>query len=176
MPFVPNNQSLLRILDKFQEGRSHIAVVSRFSVEKAQSVKKAVKRGLTQRLREKVGMGDSSGSESEGEETAAAADDSAKGDDTLRGDGGVLVKDFAADPEAGVPVVRAGRSRRGSKEAGERGMSFAMSTLEQSMPADAALGEADADEVCNPWTVGAQQLTWSSSSSKVSTLRLCLLA
>ncbi|KAJ7497080.1 DUF21-domain-containing protein, partial [Mycena latifolia] len=147
VPFVPNNQSLLGILDKFQEGRSHIAIVSRFSVEKAKSVKKAVKRGLTQRLREKVGMGDSSGSdsESEGEETAAAAaEGSAKGDDTLRGDG-VLVKDFAADPEAGVPV-RTGRSRRGSKEEGDRGMSFQMSSLEQSMPADAVLGKADANE------------------------------
>ncbi|KAJ7502821.1 DUF21-domain-containing protein, partial [Mycena galericulata] len=145
VPFVPNNQSLLGILDKFQEGRSHIAIVSRFSVEKAKSVKKAVKRGLTQRLRDKVGMGDSSDSdESEGEVTTTAGGDSAKGDDTLRSDA-VLVKDFAADPEAGV-LVTAGRSRRGSKETGERGMSFAMSTLEQSMPADAVLGKADANE------------------------------
>lgn len=59
VPFVPNNEPLLGILDKFQEGRSHMAIVSRFSVEKAASVKKAVKRGLTQRLRERVGMGDS---------------------------------------------------------------------------------------------------------------------
>ena len=35
VPFVPNNESLLGILDKFQEGRSHMAIVSRFSVEKA---------------------------------------------------------------------------------------------------------------------------------------------
>ncbi|KAJ6558522.1 hypothetical protein DFH09DRAFT_1365173 [Mycena vulgaris] len=143
VPFVPNNQSLLGILDKFQEGRSHIAIVSRFSVEKAKSVKKAVKRGLTQRLREKVGMGDSSDSESEVEEPAPAADK----DDTLRGDG-ILVKDYAADPEAGVPVpVRTGRrSRRGSKEEGDRGMTFQMSSLEQSMPADAVLGKSDANE------------------------------
>ncbi|KAJ7755743.1 hypothetical protein DFH07DRAFT_885815, partial [Mycena maculata] len=134
VPFVPNNQSLLGILDKFQEGRSHIAIVSRFSVEKAKSVKKAVKRGLTQRLRKKVGMGDSSDSESEGEDTH----DSPQGDETLRGDG-VLVKDFTA----GVSVPT-GRSRRASKEAG--GMSFAMSTLEQTMPADAVLGKADANE------------------------------
>ena len=51
VPFVPNNEPLLGILDKFQEGRSHMAIVSRFSVERATSVKKAVKRGLTQRLR-----------------------------------------------------------------------------------------------------------------------------
>ncbi|KAJ6593659.1 hypothetical protein B0H19DRAFT_1246399 [Mycena capillaripes] len=139
--FVPNNQSLLGILDKFQEGRSHIAIVSRFSVEKAKSVKKAVKRGLTQRLREKVGMGDSSDSESEGE---AEPETSANGgnDDTLRGDN-IVVKDFAADPEAGVPVPV--RKPRNSKEA-ERGSAFQMSSLEQSMPADAVLGKADANE------------------------------
>lgn len=34
VPFVPNNEPLLRMLDKFQEGRSHMAIVSRFSVEK----------------------------------------------------------------------------------------------------------------------------------------------
>lgn len=36
-----------------------MAIVSRFSIERAVSVKKAVKRGLTQRLRDSVGMGDS---------------------------------------------------------------------------------------------------------------------
>ncbi|KAJ2918903.1 hypothetical protein MD484_g1524, partial [Candolleomyces efflorescens] len=74
VPFVPNNEPLLGILDKFQEGRSHMAIVSRFSVEKAASVKKAVKRGLTQRLRERVGMGDtdsSSSSSSEDEEKSS---------------------------------------------------------------------------------------------------------
>jgi metal transporter CNNM len=34
VPFVPNNEPLLGILDKFQEGGSHMAIVSRFSVEK----------------------------------------------------------------------------------------------------------------------------------------------
>ncbi|KAF8152292.1 hypothetical protein B0H34DRAFT_724589 [Crassisporium funariophilum] len=69
VPFVPNNEPLLGILDKFQEGRSHMAIVSRFSVDKAASVKKAVKRGLTQRLRQRVGMGesDSDSDSSEGE-------------------------------------------------------------------------------------------------------------
>ncbi|KAJ3776825.1 hypothetical protein FB446DRAFT_240557 [Lentinula raphanica] len=57
--FVPQNESLLGILDRFQEGRSHMAIVSRFSREKAASVKKVAKHSLTQRLRERV-MGDSS--------------------------------------------------------------------------------------------------------------------
>ncbi|OCH89964.1 DUF21-domain-containing protein [Obba rivulosa] len=79
VPFVPKNESLLGILDKFQEGRSHMAIVSRFSVDRAASVKQAVKRGLTQRLRDKVGMGESgsdtedsdSDSESERDEKAS---------------------------------------------------------------------------------------------------------
>lgn len=64
---MPNNEPLLGILDKFQEGRSHMAIVSRFSAEQAVSVKKAVKKGLTQRLRDRVGMGDSDYSESSSE-------------------------------------------------------------------------------------------------------------
>jgi len=67
VPFVPKNMPLLGILDKFQEGRSHMAIVSRISVEKAASVKKVVKRGLTQRLRDRVGMGESDSSDEEGE-------------------------------------------------------------------------------------------------------------
>ncbi|KAJ3783189.1 hypothetical protein GGU10DRAFT_361611 [Lentinula aff. detonsa] len=57
--FVPQNESLLGILDKFQEGRSHDMLT--FSREKAASVKKVVKRSLTRRLRERV-LGDSSDS------------------------------------------------------------------------------------------------------------------
>ncbi|KAJ3506708.1 hypothetical protein NLJ89_g6718 [Agrocybe chaxingu] len=68
VPFVPSNEPLLGILDKFQEGRSHMAIVSRFSVEKAASVKHAVKRGLTQRLRERVGMGDTDSDSDSAEE------------------------------------------------------------------------------------------------------------
>ncbi|KAF9444552.1 DUF21-domain-containing protein [Macrolepiota fuliginosa MF-IS2] len=69
VPFVPNNEPLLGMLDKFQEGRSHMAIVSRYSVEKAQSVKTAVKRGLTQRLRARVGMDPDSSSSSSDEGT-----------------------------------------------------------------------------------------------------------
>ncbi|KAF7347244.1 CNNM transmembrane domain-containing protein [Mycena venus] len=69
VPFIPNNEPLLGLLDKFQEGRSHMAIVSRFSMEKAASVKKVVKRGLTQRLRERVGMGDSDSSDEEEKES-----------------------------------------------------------------------------------------------------------
>ncbi|KAJ3519637.1 hypothetical protein NM688_g9272 [Phlebia brevispora] len=67
VPYVPNNEPLLGMLDKFQGGRSHMAIVSRFSMEQAVSVKKAVKRGLTRRLLNKVGMGDSDSSSSSSE-------------------------------------------------------------------------------------------------------------
>ncbi|KAF8632705.1 hypothetical protein AX15_001729 [Amanita polypyramis BW_CC] len=76
VPFVPNNESLLHILDKFQEGRSHMAIVSRFSVEKAASVKQVVKRGLTQRLLGKVGIGDADDSPSESSEEDSAGNGS----------------------------------------------------------------------------------------------------
>ncbi|KAJ3881604.1 DUF21-domain-containing protein [Lentinula edodes] len=56
VPFIPQNESLLGILDKFQEGRSHMAIVSRFSVKKAKSAKKAVKQSLARRLKERVGI------------------------------------------------------------------------------------------------------------------------
>ena len=69
VPFVPNNEPLLGILDKFQDGRSHMAIVSRFSVQKAASVKQAVRRGLTQRLLDRVGMGESDSSSSDEEDS-----------------------------------------------------------------------------------------------------------
>ena len=80
VPFVPNNESLLGILDKFQDGRSHMAIVSRFSVEKAASVKKVAKRTLTQRLRQRVGISDSSDSSesSDDEESTSRREASAK--------------------------------------------------------------------------------------------------
>ncbi|KAF5378150.1 hypothetical protein D9615_007632 [Tricholomella constricta] len=96
VPYVPNNEPLLGILDKFQEGRSHMAIVSRFSVDKAASVKKAVKRGLTQRLRERVGMGDSDSSDEEKDiEGSAKIAGVKEGDEATLRDDGVLDKDFA---------------------------------------------------------------------------------
>jgi hypothetical protein len=69
VPFVPNSGPLLGVLDKFQDGRSHMAIVSRFSVERAKSVRKAVKRSLTQRIRQTVGISDDYGSSSESEDS-----------------------------------------------------------------------------------------------------------
>ncbi|OBZ73128.1 hypothetical protein A0H81_06939 [Grifola frondosa] len=132
VPFVPNNEPLLGILDKFQEGRSHMAIVSRFSVEKAASVKQAVKRGLTRRLLDRVGMGDSSDSSSSDEEDAPSekqlkmrrrhkkggkqtADDSSGYNETLKEEGSET--DNAGPDAAGAkrkhrPFGRRARSER----------------------------------------------------------------
>lgn len=104
VPSVAQNEPLLGILDKFQEGRSHMAIVSRFSVEKAASVKKAVKKGLTQRLKDRVGISDSSSSDTDEEEdesgdAASASRGSSNHDVTLKGDT-LWERDFTA-PKSG---------------------------------------------------------------------------
>jgi metal transporter CNNM len=73
VPFVAQDEPLLGILDKFQEGRSHMAIVTRTSVEKALSVKKAVKKSITQRcqrIKNRVGISDSPSDNSSNEEPA----------------------------------------------------------------------------------------------------------
>ncbi|KAF7428473.1 hypothetical protein PC9H_007697 [Pleurotus ostreatus] len=125
IPSVPQNESLLGILDKFQEGRSHIAVVSRQSVEKARSVQEAadvVKRSLRQRLKETVGMTDSdsdSNESQEGEEKEKKSKRSRRKKD---------------DIESGVSTL------------GSRSPKKPTMNLEQSMPDDAVLGEEGAKE------------------------------
>ncbi|KAI9455801.1 DUF21-domain-containing protein [Lactarius psammicola] len=68
VPSVAQNEPLLGILDKFQEGRSHMAIVTRTSVAKATSLKKAVKKSITQRIKNRVGISDSSSDNSSDEE------------------------------------------------------------------------------------------------------------
>ncbi|KAI1788587.1 hypothetical protein LXA43DRAFT_949836 [Ganoderma leucocontextum] len=171
VPFVPNNEPLLGILDKFQEGRSHMAIVSRFSVERAASVKKAVKRGLTQRLLDTVRMGDSSDSSSSEDEDEAPSPSSHKrrprkpqghssNDETLH-DGSSAEIHFddvpynrqasrrrrrskrAADIEMGVVEDREGATKK-------RGLTLpkvgGWRGWEQSMPADAVLTKEGVDE------------------------------
>lgn len=52
-----------------------MAIVSRLSVDKAKSVKKAVKQSLTQRIRQKVGISDDSSSSSSSSESEDSEDD-----------------------------------------------------------------------------------------------------
>ncbi|KAF8804197.1 DUF21-domain-containing protein [Phlegmacium glaucopus] len=176
VPFVPNNEPLLGILDKFQEGRSHMAIVSRFSVEKAASVKKAVKRGLTQRLRKRVGMGDSESDSEAGEDENNYALRNTKtstrrkilsklreGEGTVNDDtASTANKDDKSELEGTETTKPKTSSKHGiSKMEGEskrtsKVTSFqlpkvasamtSMSNLEQSMPADAVLAKEGAAE------------------------------
>ncbi|OSD00294.1 DUF21-domain-containing protein [Trametes coccinea BRFM310] len=172
VPFVPNNEPLLGILDKFQEGRSHMAIVSRFSVERAASVKKAVKRGLTQRLLDRVGMGDSdssSESEDEGETSSHGKKRSRKhkrsgsdNDETVRDDcsADADVDDFPNSPGGKRGRRRSKRKTEVDVELGivedeentgkKRGLALpkvgGWGRWEQSMPADAVLTKEGVEE------------------------------
>ncbi|KAI6024417.1 hypothetical protein EDC04DRAFT_2900050 [Pisolithus marmoratus] len=162
VPFVPNNESLLGILDKFQEGRSHMAIVSRLSAEKAASVKKVAKRSLTQRLRERVGIGDSSDS-SDGENDSNEGMDRKKSKATSWADDSAADKDEDGtgekpkrgrrkhdksmgndqhDIEMGLSDEREGKG----KEKQKHGLRRASLALEQTMPADAVLTKKDAED------------------------------
>ncbi|KAI0365675.1 DUF21-domain-containing protein [Pilatotrama ljubarskyi] len=174
MPCVPYNEPLLNILDKFQEGRSHMAIVSRFSVEKAKSVQQEVKKGLTQRLKDRVGMGDSSdssssSSDSSGDESVATGTGSAMSDRdaTLRGegtDGGKKRRSWrkrshrkkrkskenaAEEGNAKSDAVEMGNMQKDSPRHGavQSGLAKALSIgREQSMPDDAVLGQEQAED------------------------------
>ncbi|KAI0745390.1 hypothetical protein C8Q76DRAFT_605976 [Earliella scabrosa] len=162
IPCVPSNEPLLNILNKFQEGRTHMAIVSRFSVEKAKSVQQEVKKGLTQRLKERVKLGDSSSSESDSDDSSdeAAAASTSTGSDhdaTLRGDGpegvkkkrrwgrkgGKKRKSKTEDVELG-DAEKEEKERQGSLQSG---LAKALSIgREQRLPDDAVLGTSEAEE------------------------------
>ncbi|KAK7461004.1 hypothetical protein VKT23_008931 [Stygiomarasmius scandens] len=164
VPFVPKNETLLGILDKFQEGRSHMAIVTRFSREKAKSVKKAVKSTLTQRLKQRVGIDTSDSSDDSDDEYVGDSDSEDNGpnvdkDATLRGDG-VLEKDFTngvggSDGGSSKDKPKRSKKRKSKKNAedeetgemNQKKMSMlAISNLEASMPADAVLTKDGANE------------------------------
>lgn len=173
VPFVPKNMPLLGILDKFQEGRSHMAIVSRISAEKAASVKMVVKRGLTQRLRARVGMGESDSSDDENdakekkskEKVGRTDSNDIDGETTLKDDG-VAEKNPASEPGGRVGFNSRVRGRSDgkqvmdlemgmmeNKEKGKRRSSFVQlpfAGLEQMTPADAVLGKEGAEEVRVP--------------------------
>ncbi|KAG6330079.1 hypothetical protein ID866_9011 [Astraeus odoratus] len=168
VPFVPNNESLLGILDKFQEGRSHMAIVSRFSVEKAASIKKVAKRSLTQRLRERVGIGDSSDSSGEESDSKEKCKQDDKSSDTSWTDNGKADKEGnLAEEKRKRKRKRFGGRGRGrfkrndqcdiemgevdeeqGKEKGKQRIRLSRPSLalEQTMPADAVLTKKDADD------------------------------
>ncbi|KAI0743884.1 hypothetical protein C8Q80DRAFT_1183738 [Daedaleopsis nitida] len=161
IPCVPCNEPLLNLLDKFQEGRSHMAIVSRFSAEKAKSVQQEVKKGLTQRLKDRVKLGDSSSSESgsdeSGDEATGASSGGSDRDATLRGDpakkkrrwgrkGGKKRKSKDGDTED-VEMGNLAKEKEQQQGMISTGLAKALSIgREQSLPDDAVLGSEQADE------------------------------
>lgn len=157
LPCAPHNEPLLNILDKFQEGRSHMAIVSRLSIEKAKSVQHEVKKGLTQRLKDRVGMGDSSdssssdssGDESGGTGTGTGSDPDTDGKKKRKGwrrRSHKKTKSKENTAEAGEAKTDAGNMRK--ENARVSALAKAMSVgREQSLPDDAVLGREQAEDV-----------------------------
>ncbi|CAL1706813.1 unnamed protein product [Somion occarium] len=136
VPFIPSNEPLLQILDTFQEGRSHMAIVSRMSYEKAASVKHDVKKGLTRRLKARVGMDDSSSSESSSDESEETAGEGRTPDDEVSSKEGTL--------NAHVKKRKWGRHHKKSKkphedidaEKGEGQKSGALTQIQEKVESD----------------------------------------
>ncbi|THH30294.1 hypothetical protein EUX98_g3887 [Antrodiella citrinella] len=156
---IHNNLPLLEVLDRFQEGRSHMAIVGRFSVEKAESVKHEVKQSLTRRLKARVGIHDSSGSESSGDESDSNGDTTLGDKDaTLRGGGkrhrwSRHKKDKKSDVEQGDAEKEAVEEEKSKVEVpetkGTMHSTWAMVRSvgrEQSLPDDAVLQKDRAEE------------------------------
>lgn len=174
IPCVPKDEPLLRILDKFQEGHSHMAIVSRFSNEKAESVRREVKKGLTQRLKDRVGMGDSGSDASSSSSSSSGDSDSDSDADHETADGARHGEESnASEHDATSKVSKKRRRRWGRKEKKKKkeedvemgrmkkvekenalpaspltGLAMMMNSgREQQIPDDAVLAEEGADEV-----------------------------
>ncbi|KAF8530139.1 hypothetical protein BU17DRAFT_22833, partial [Hysterangium stoloniferum] len=116
VPSVPFDEPLLGILDRFQEGRSHMAIVSLFSKGRAASVKEAVKTGLTRRFLNNIGLGE--------EED--------------------LEKAWSELRSGNINGADANGNTEKEKEKPMRFIT-GLDSKEQAMPADAVLASADAD-------------------------------
>lgn len=163
--FVSQHDPVLGVLDRFQEGHSHVAIVSRISRARAQSVKKAVKKSLTHRLMGAL-HGDSSSdssssdedsSDEEGNTTVGSTEKKEKDDDGIEKgshDEGIRKswrkrrqekkqarrekkKQKQADLEKGDVDAEAEREKDG--------ILLQHRTREQAMPADAVLSRQDAE-------------------------------
>lgn len=134
VPSVPFDEPLLGILDRFQEGRSHMAIVSLFSKGRAASVKEAVKMGLTRRFLNRVGLGEDGDGDDDGSGGGKRDKDLEKAWGELR--------------EGKIGGVAEGGGAQGGKErlTGSK-FSASIEGREQAMPADAVLASEDADDV-----------------------------
>jgi metal transporter CNNM len=142
-----------------------MAIVSRFSEERAQSVQHEVKKGLTQRLMERVGMGDSE-SDTDGDSDSEVTD----GDGSATGSTNGSVKkkgwkmsfrkkskkSITADVEKGDTSANHEKSADEGDDTQPTEPTLPQSVWakllatgrEQAMPDDAVLAKADAKDVC----------------------------
>jgi metal transporter CNNM len=149
VPTVAQNESLLGILDRFQQGHSHMAIVSRLTIDKAASVKQVVKKNLTQRIKDRVGMNDSSDSDS--------SDDESEGGSTIKkklrlGRSNSRDKDAEKGDASveGGQVTKSGKEDASDEPQKKTGIVANMfgANLEQNMPADAVLNKEGLNKVC----------------------------
>ncbi len=138
---VPFDEPLLHTLDRFQQGNSHMAVVSRIptrneSKAKPGSVNEEAKVGLTRRFLNRVGFGDDSSSGSS--ESDTEGDEQSK-NGTKRSVSGEKKKQRKGHADADK-----------LKQAQPQWLSWNNSVaLEQTMPSDAILNNENATKVQN---------------------------
>ncbi|EJD48668.1 DUF21-domain-containing protein [Auricularia subglabra TFB-10046 SS5] len=154
VPSVPYDEPLLGILDRFQEGRSHMAIVSPIPKGRAASVKAVVKQSFTRRFMTNIGLGDDSATESDTTDDEAPAQKkrgwkkSPKGSPKHEKENGTAeVKEV--DLEKGEHAE--GKKDKDKKDLHDPPKSTSSywaamgKELEQTMPADAVLGKEGAN-------------------------------
>ncbi|KZV90796.1 DUF21-domain-containing protein [Exidia glandulosa HHB12029] len=155
VPSVPYDEPLLGILDRFQEGRSHMAIVSPIPKGRAASVKQVVKQSFGRRFMSNIGLGDDSTTDEDttDDETAGSSGHghhsfrrrskkSPKGSpkhekDLEKGNTGREKKRIDEPP---VPVPKKVEDKKPPSMWAGMGRE-----LEQTMPADAVLGKEGAN-------------------------------
>lgn len=150
---VPFDEPLLHTLDRFQQGNSHMAVVSRIpsrteSKDAPGSVNEEAKVGLTRRFLNRVGFGDdTSSSESSSDEDGSNASQK-KGRRNRKKSNASNISRKKSN-ESSKPPKKREKDRTGhTTPPAPNWMHWArMDALEQTMPSDAVLPDANANEV-----------------------------
>jgi metal transporter CNNM len=152
VPTVPYDEPLLLTLDRFQQGNSHMAVVSRIplrteSKAKPGSVNEEAKVGLTRRFLNRVRFGDDSSSSSDSSEDDA---DGAGSTSSSKNKRKRVKKHLDANGSDDAEKRDRDKSSKTTPSSPWKQWNR-INALEQTMPSDAVLASEDADEVgCAP--------------------------
>lgn len=166
VPSLPYDEPLLGILDRFQEGRSHMAIVSPIPRGKAASVKQAVKQSFTRRFMSNIGLGDDSTTDEDTtDDEAAAGSGNSHGHShshsfkkkTKKSPKGSPKheKDLEKGENTGKEEKRVDEPEKAARKSEDKDKKAASmwsamgggKELEQTMPADAVLGKQGANRV-----------------------------